>query len=275
MDDHLAAAHSGALACLKALRKILFLVDHPLNQRERLAGWPARPCFGAEELEQAIVHLGEAWSAGKDAYRQSKRKWESTRHARGPAAFLGLSKQNSHRLTYFLVLKAMRLVKAAARNAATSGGDPETISGWTAWAYYSMLSGLGLSEAELNMLQGELEWEYAEAQAPKTKAKRSTEGGEARLKLIAALTKHHSYENGGCLNLEPIGNNELARQAEVSVSTASAFFTKEFKGHTEYRTLCGDATRLVAALKLLTQEFSPHDLYGRRPPGEDECGDEE
>src|SRR5262249_18814112 len=38
--------------------------------------------------------------------------------------------------------------------------------------------------------------------------KRSTERGEGRAKLIAALTKHHQYADGGCLNLEPIGNNE-------------------------------------------------------------------
>ena len=61
--------------------------------------------------------------------------------------------------------------------------------------------------------------------------KRSTERGEAHRKLLAALTAHHKYEDGGCLNLEPIGNNELARLAEVSKATASAFFNKEFGGH--------------------------------------------
>src|SRR5262249_53576244 len=48
------------------------------------------------------------------------------------------------------------------------------------------------------------------------KPKRSTEWGAARAKIIAALTKHHQYADGGCLNLEPIGNNELARKAGVS-----------------------------------------------------------
>jgi hypothetical protein len=43
--------------------------------------------------------------------------------------------------------------------------------------------------------------------------------GEAEAKLIAALTKHHQYADGSCLNLEPVGNNELARIAEVSEST--------------------------------------------------------
>ena len=106
------------------------------------------------------------------------------------------------------------------------------------------------------------------------KKKRSTERGEGRAKLIAALTKYHKYADGGCLNPEPIGNNDLARKAEVSDSTASAFFTKEFGGHTKYRALCGDAKRLVGSLKLLNQEYSPHDLYGRKPPGEDDRDDE-
>src|SRR5262249_8094099 len=61
--------------------------------------------------------------------------------------------------------------------------------------------------------------------------KRSTERGEGRAKLIAALTKHHQYAEGGCLNLEPIGNNELAKAAGVSPSTASAFFNDKFQGH--------------------------------------------
>lgn len=60
------------------------------------------------------------------------------------------------------------------------------------------------------------------------KAKRSTKRGEARLKLIAALTKHHKYADGGCLNQEPIGVRALARLADVDPATASAFFNREF-----------------------------------------------
>ncbi|TWU28410.1 hypothetical protein [Bythopirellula polymerisocia] len=108
-----------------------------------------------------------------------------------------------------------------------------------------------------------------------TKSKRSTERGEGRAKLIAALTKYHKYADDGCLNLEPAGSNELARLAGVSVSTASAFFSKEFGGHTKYRAICADATSLIAGLKLLNQEFSPHDLYGGKPPGEVEREDDE
>ncbi|MSR59848.1 MAG: hypothetical protein EXS05_19790 [Planctomycetaceae bacterium] len=102
------------------------------------------------------------------------------------------------------------------------------------------------------------------------KPKRSTERGEGSAKLIAALTKHHKYADGGCLNLTHIGNNELARMASVEESTASAFFKKNFKGHSNYIAICRDTSSLVAALKMLNQEFAPHDLYGRRPPGEDD-----
>ncbi len=116
---------------------------------------------------------------------------------------------------------------------------------------------------------------------PKTvKSKRSTEKGEGRAKLIAALTKHHRYADGGCLNLDPIGNNELARLAEVSESTASAFFNNEFNqgetgGYATYRVICRDSSRLADSLKVLNGEFSPHNLYGRTPPGEREPDDDE
>jgi len=109
------------------------------------------------------------------------------------------------------------------------------------------------------------------------KSKRSTERGEGEVKLIPALTEHHKYADGGCLNLEPIGNNELARKAKVSESTASNFFNRKFGGHAKYKALCHDVVRLAGALKLLNGEFSPQDLYGRRPADEgdrDNQGDE-
>ncbi len=114
---------------------------------------------------------------------------------------------------------------------------------------------------------------------PATNGKRSTERGEGRAKLIAALTMHHKYADGGCLNLEPIGNNELARLAGVSESTASAFFNKEFNGGTsggygKYRAVCSDATPLVAAMKLLNQEYSPYHLFGAKPANESERDDD-
>ncbi|HWB14440.1 MAG TPA: hypothetical protein VG826_34760 [Pirellulales bacterium] len=83
--------------------------------------------------------------------------------------------------------------------------------------------------------------------APGKKRKRSTERGEGREKLISALTKHHAYANGGCLNLEPAGNNALARLA--------------------------DPHRLVTALKALNGEFRPRDFYLARKPDEIEDSD--
>jgi hypothetical protein len=106
------------------------------------------------------------------------------------------------------------------------------------------------------------------------KPKRSTERGEGREKLIAALTKHHKYAEGGSLNLEPISNNELARAAVVSKSTASAFFQKEFQGHHNYKVHCRDSGMLATSLKLLNAEFSPHHLFGRRPADEGDRDDE-
>lgn len=103
--------------------------------------------------------------------------------------------------------------------------------------------------------------------------KRSTQRGEGRGKLIAALSLHHQYANGSCLNYDPIGNNDLARQAEVAESTASAFFEKAFQGHDQYRALCRKKSELVAALKMLNGDYSPHILYGGSPPGES-CPDD-
>jgi hypothetical protein len=104
--------------------------------------------------------------------------------------------------------------------------------------------------------------------------KKSTQRGEARGKIIAALSKHHRYAEGSCLNYDHIGNNELARQAEVEESTASAFFKKEFQGHDKYRALCRSKGGLLAALKALNGDIPPHLLYGRTPPGEAPTDDE-
>jgi hypothetical protein len=60
----------------------------------------------------------------------------------------------------------------------------------------------------------------------------------------------------------------------VAVSTASAFFEKEFGGHAKYRAACRDKSRLLASLKLLNGDFSPHHLYGSAPGGEGPTDDE-
>ena len=101
-----------------------------------------------------------------------------------------------------------------------------------------------------------------EGEKPRSSKQCSTGRGDSRLKLISALTKHHQYAEGGCLNLEPIGNNELAKAAGVSPSTASAFFNDKFLGHTNYKALCRDAGKITAALKLLNDEFAPYHLLG-------------
>ena len=100
------------------------------------------------------------------------------------------------------------------------------------------------------------------------KPKRSTEKGDARTKLIAALTLHHQYSDGSCLNWTPIGNNELARKADVDKSTASVFFGNSFKGHRKYAAACRHKANLLNALKMLNDEFPPWLLYGSTPPGE-------
>lgn len=84
-----------------------------------------------------------------------------------------------------------------------------------------------------------------------TKAKRSTERGEARAKLIAALLKHH-----GCRSVEPIGNNQLARLAGVDKATASAFFRQEFHSHATCRIICPDKPRLAKMLDRFRKELS-------------------
>jgi hypothetical protein len=99
------------------------------------------------------------------------------------------------------------------------------------------------------------------AQVEITKLKRSTTKGEARAKLISALTLHHEYADGGCSNQDPIGSNKLARLAGVSVSSASTFFKSEFRDYKSYQRICADLNGLIASLKLLNGEFVPHQLF--------------
>lgn len=96
--------------------------------------------------------------------------------------------------------------------------------------------------------------------------KPSTARHEAREKLIAALTCHHEYENGGCLNTAPIGVNKLARLAKVSSGSASAFFKAEFDGHPAYKRVCRSLNQLVNILKHLNGESPSSVTYGGSPP---------
>jgi len=74
------------------------------------------------------------------------------------------------------------------------------------------------------------------------KAKRSTVRGEAQAKLISALTKHHQYTNGGCMEWRPVGARELHRLADVSPATASTFFKTNFEGMTSTKLLASTKT---------------------------------
>jgi hypothetical protein len=101
----------------------------------------------------------------------------------------------------------------------------------------------------------------AAASKPKAKKAKQAWRSDGELKLIAALTKHHRYADGGVLNQEAIGNNELAKQAGAGKARASAFFKKRFGGYKGYKRLCAtDAASLHAALKILNDDVQPADF---------------
>jgi len=100
---------------------------------------------------------------------------------------------------------------------------------------------------------------------PAMKPKRSTVPGEARTKLISALTKHHKYSTGSCLNWDSVGNNELARLAEVEKSTASAFFLEQFGGYSKYKIFCKNKAKILGSLAQLNGELTPGILFTRLP----------
>ena len=118
-------------------------------------------------------------------------------------------------------------------------------------------------------------------QSKSIKAKRSTERGEGQARLMGALTKHHKYADGSCLKYTPIGNNELARSADVSQSTASSFFNKWFgsdadarDGYSNYKIACHHEHKLRIALKTINGELRPGEsLFGHQPPDEAENPD--
>lgn len=103
------------------------------------------------------------------------------------------------------------------------------------------------------------------------KPKRSVKKGEARVKIIAGLTKHHQYADGGCLNQEPITVREFAKEIGVAPDSVSQFFKKEFgeeRGYAGYRAACRNVANLGQWLKLHNADYSTHPLFGRTPPGE-------
>jgi len=95
--------------------------------------------------------------------------------------------------------------------------------------------------------------------------KKSTQPGEAREKLIAALTLHHRYADGGILNSEPISNRALASKAGVAVSSVTNFMNWAFDkgqkgGRNRYLAACRDCARLSAHLRRLNGEMPDYHL---------------
>ena len=168
-------------------------------------------------------------------------------------------------------------IKLSLRQAARRGLGPHLVEGWSR---REVPEGRPAPPDCFRVVATDALWAWwrgaqaGNAEPVAVKPKRSSECGEGRIKLIAALTKHHKYADGSCLHLVPIGNNALARMAGVSQSTASAFLADEFGGYRAYQSLCTDPKKLVCSLKLLNQEYSPYHLFGARPPGEDDRDDE-
>ncbi len=105
------------------------------------------------------------------------------------------------------------------------------------------------------------------------KTKRSTQNGEARIKIIAALAMCHEYDGESCLRTNPVGNNELARRARAAESTVSKFFKDEFGGRDGYLRACQDVSKLIASLRVLNNELRPRNFLGRLSGGEVDSSD--
>ncbi len=99
-------------------------------------------------------------------------------------------------------------------------------------------------------------------------SKKSTFRGEARAKIISALSMHHKYENGQCdKSTGPIVSNKLARQADVGKASVTRFFQGEFPdgGRTEYNRTCGNYDQLVRFLQRLNDESLPPRTHSLKP----------
>jgi hypothetical protein len=111
----------------------------------------------------------------------------------------------------------------------------------------------------------------------KTRGKKSTVSGEARAKIIGALTAWHKYENGGCGNTTPIGVGKLAELAKVSKGSVTPFFNREFRdgkkgGHTVYQRQCQTPTTLIHAIMMINGDLRPSILSG--PAYHENVGDD-
>lgn len=93
------------------------------------------------------------------------------------------------------------------------------------------------------------------------KRKRNVAQGDARDKIIAGLSEHHKYSDGGALNTEPIGVRELRELLEDGVSSGSIsrFFKKEFRSHSAYKAMCVRG-EIAFKLKCLMGEVNPQEI---------------
>ena len=108
---------------------------------------------------------------------------------------------------------------------------------------------------------------------PASGGKKSTEPGEARAKILAALGAHHDPQAGSCLEWEPLGVRQLADKEKVAPSSVTGFFTQEFgdenkkRGHARYKGACKRKDpELPRKLIELIGEPQCHDNYGTEPP---------
>ncbi|QEL16651.1 hypothetical protein [Limnoglobus roseus] len=87
------------------------------------------------------------------------------------------------------------------------------------------------------------------------KSKRSTHKGDAQAKMPVVLLKHHNYAEDGGVTPDPINNNELARRAGVSTSTASKLFADVFEGHDKYKIMCRNVRKFALRLGVLAGDI--------------------
>jgi hypothetical protein len=171
-------------------------------------------------------------------------------------------------------MKKFNPVQGFSHPDATSASWPECLGAWLYQLPQGMQDVIQGAEMVLAQLRVKLEIGQQEdrenppasrpAKAPSGPRKKG-DLSDSREKLVAALTKHHRYAEGGCLELEPIGVNALARLAGTSRATACRFFAQQFRGHKGYRTACRDPGTLGAALRLLNRDFPPHILLRGSP----------
>lgn len=157
-------------------------------------------------------------------------------------------------------------------------GSVEVGDNWEAFLAEE-ISRIPYREARWRQLWFGIEREFERARPesvrkPRVKRTAVAEDKGVKEAIIAALTKHHRYDNGSCGNQTPVGVTELARMlrpdSPKSMKTnVSRFFKKKFGGYRKYCAMCRrDKTELAAALKLLNGEYAPKNLYERNPPGE-------